>query len=439
MKNDRVKQYKLLSDAYYGDGGFLNGEYLIKHIRESAEKFQNRIDLSYYLNYTAPCVNAHVDPIFKRAPQREYSGQLSQLWEDFAKDTDFAGSDLDTLSKSWALAAKLYGAAYVVCDNAPQPGSTMAEMIASKKRPYAYLLKPERIKEIKVNNYGKIIYFAFLERDPKTKKDFVRVFEQTGWHLIGDDGNVKDRGTYNLGRVPVIRLTSRELSPFDMFPASEFISIATTNRSIYNKCSWLDDILCNQTFSLLTYPTNKAEDLTIGTDNALAYPPDSRHQPSFIAPPAESANVLASQIESMRESIYNMAVVVNVTGVRAQSSGVAKQWDFEQTNQVLSSFAKSIGCAEMELAKVFALWLNTEFEYSSIYQKDFSVSDVSTELANAEVAKGLNFGEKFNLEVLKRVATSYLPDLKKDQIEEIISDYEQQIAQQKLDAAHANV
>ena len=40
----------------------------------------------------------------------------------------------------------------------------------------------------------------------------------------------------HLGRVPVVKLTSREISPFDMFPASEFLSIAMTNRSIYNKC-----------------------------------------------------------------------------------------------------------------------------------------------------------------------------------------------------------
>lgn len=76
----------------------------------------------------------------------------------------------------------------------------------------------------------------------------------------------------------------------------------------------LDDILRNQTFSILTYPTTKAEELDIGTDNALAYPPDSRHIPSFIAPPAECATVLANQIQMLQEEIYRMAVVVNVTG-----------------------------------------------------------------------------------------------------------------------------
>ena len=222
-----------------------------------------------------------------------------------------------------------------------------------------------------------------------------------------------------------------------MFPASEFISIAMTKRSIYNKCSWLDDILRNQTFSILAYPTAKAEDLTIGTDNALAYPPDARHTPSFIAPPSECATVLASQIQMLQEEIYRMAVVVNVTGVRTQSSGVAKQWDFEQTNQLLGSFAENISVAETELAELFALWLGMQFDYTCTYQKDFSVSDVTTELANAETAKGLNFGETFNTEVLKRVITSYLPDIKKDQIRAITEEYRHQATLSRLDSTQA--
>lgn len=31
MKNDRIEEYSLLNNAYYGDGGFLNGKYLVQH------------------------------------------------------------------------------------------------------------------------------------------------------------------------------------------------------------------------------------------------------------------------------------------------------------------------------------------------------------------------------------------------------------------------
>lgn len=433
MKNDKKEEYRLLSDAYYGNGGFSNGGYLEKHVRETNEKYGSRQKVAYYLNYTAPCVNAHVDPIFKREPQREYKGKLSSLWESFAKDTDLAGTDLNTLMKRWAHAAKLYGSGYVVVDNTREEPMTLGEALETNKRPYAYLLKPERIREIRVDNNGKINYFSFLERDPVTKKDLVMEFTKTGWQLM-DGSSVKEEGEHGLGRVPVIRLTGREVSPFDMFPTSEFISIAQTNRSIYNKCSWLDDILKNQTFPILTYPADKTPPgLVIGTENALGYPSESRHVPDFISPPDSSASVLENQIVLLQQEIYRMAVVVNVTGVRSESSGVAKQWDFEQTNQLLSSFAENISVAENELAELFSLWLGEPLEYKAVYQKDFSISDTSTELANAETAKQLDFGADFMEQVLRRLITSYLPGLGRAEYEKIISGYRERESAALLD------
>lgn len=56
----------MLEDGYEGCGGFLDGSYLTQHPREDAGKYGMRRELAYYLNYLAPCVNAHVAPIFKR-------------------------------------------------------------------------------------------------------------------------------------------------------------------------------------------------------------------------------------------------------------------------------------------------------------------------------------------------------------------------------------
>ena len=167
MKNDRIEEYSLLNNAYYGDGGFLNGKYLVQHPRESSEKYQQRLALAYYLNYTSPCVNAHVDPIFKRDPQREYSGAITALWEDFAKDTDLAGTDLNTLVKRWAVAAKLYGIGYVVCDNAPQPGSTIGEILESKKGPMPIYWTLTGLKRSRWTIMARSFTFLFRARPQK--------------------------------------------------------------------------------------------------------------------------------------------------------------------------------------------------------------------------------------------------------------------------------
>ena len=231
-----------------------------------------------------------------------------------------------------------------------------------------------------------------------------------------------------------IPLYSKEHKTHDAFPLSEFASAARANLAIFNMCSWLNEILMNQTFSVLTYPSSgEEEEITLGTNNALSYPVDSSHAPTFIAPPADPATVLATQIANLQQEIYRMAVVVNVTGSNKLQSGQAKAWDYEATNQILSDFADVVENAEMKVARMFSIWTGVALDYKVNYPNDFKISEVEQELANAEVAKGLNFGDGFDLEVFKRVLTSYLPELKADEFDVLVEEYRNLQEQQKLD------
>ena len=78
----------ILESAYYGTGGFefaaqdgdvadssATSSYLVKHPREHIEDFAARCKVAYYLNYMAPCVDAHVAPLFRRAATRDAKAQ----------------------------------------------------------------------------------------------------------------------------------------------------------------------------------------------------------------------------------------------------------------------------------------------------------------------------------------------------------------------------
>ncbi len=434
MKNKNVDLYKLLNAAYNGDGGFRDGGYLVQHPRESNEKYQMRKTLAHYLNYTKPCVDAHVSPIFKTMAVRDYKGAASGAWEIFAKDVDFLGTSIDKLMKKAAYVAKLNGVAYIVMDRAEEIKiNSLADVEANRNNlPYAFVVDASSVVEVKLDKFGRITKFVFSEPDPDNKYEPAkRTLTADGWELKTSKGET--RGTWDLGCVPVARLFSKEHRSNDAFPPSEFESIARTNLAIYNMSSWLSDILVNQTFSVLTYPSNDEEAIEIGTNNALSYPADSTHAPSFIAPSSEPANILISQISALQQEIYRMAVVVNVTGVRSQQSGEAKAWDYEATNQILSDFADMVEGAEKQVARLFAVWVGADLEYKVSYPSDFKISEVEQELANAEVAKGLNFGDEFNMQVFKRVLTAYLPELPDDEFDKIVKAYEQKQKEEKLD------
>lgn len=434
MKNSKQDDYNLLHEAYEGDGGFLDGGRLEQHPRESAEKYEQRKNLAYYLNYLKPCVDAHVTPIFKTLANREYTGTGAKSWEQFIADVDFTGTHIKDLMKKAARIAKLNGVAFIVMDREQgEQGETVLAIESDRsKLPYAFVVSPKCVDEIVTDKFGRITKFVYEEIDPDNEfKNAKRTLTPNGWSLVNSKGEFS--GAWDLGTTPVIPLFSKEHDNFNLFPTSDFISIAKTNLAIYNYSSWLSDILINQTFSVLIYPSTNEDDLVIGTSNALGYPTDASHEPSFIAPPADPAEILANNIDRLQQECYRMANVVNVTGVRVQASGTAKAWDYQQTNQTLADFADMVEQAEKRLAALFCKWIGVELEYTCNYPSDYSIADVEVELANAEIAKNLAFGDEFNVEVFKKVLTSYLPELADGDFDKLVEAYKQAQAQEKIE------
>lgn len=438
MKNGYTDIYQLLKDSYEGMGGFLTGDYLLQHKRESDEKYAKRKDLSYYLNYFKPCVDAHVSPIFKTLANRDYKGKGAKAWQQFIENVDFRGTKIKDLMKQAAHESKLNGVAFLVMDKEQDANPiTLAELEENRNNiPYAFVVSPIRVNEIVIDKHGRITSFEYEEPDQYEENRMAkRTFTVGGWKLVDSRGEYS--GTWNIGRVPVVPVPSKLVEGnFNPFPPSEFLSIAKTNRIIFNMCSWLNEILANQTFSVLTYPSTSSDSLTIGTSNALGYPADASHEPKFIAPSADPANIISAQITKLQEECYRMAGTVNVTGVRSEMSGVAKQWDYEQTNQVLADFADILENCELQLADLFMRFTGVEFEYTLSYPSDFTISDLNTELNNAEIAKGLNFGDSFNIEIYKKVLTAYLPELSDEDFDNLVEEYKAELEKTKLDEEH---
>ncbi len=439
MNNNHKAIYKLLRDSYEGMGGFLDGSYLRKHERETEEKYKARRELAYYLNYFRPCVDAHVAPIFKTPAIRECKGMGENAWAIFSDDVDFKGNRLKDLMKQAGLKAKINGVSFIVMDRVENiENNSLAALEADRNNlPYAFVVDPGRVEEIAVDKFGRIVKFKYCEADAYQENTVAtRTLTPEGWELVDSQGLHK--GTWNLGMAPVIPVPSKlDDETFNPLPPSEFISIAKTNLAIYNMSSWLNDILINQTFSVLVYPSNSTDDLILGTNNALGFPSEASHEPKFIAPAADPANILHNEIDRLQQECYRMAGVVNITGVKSEQSGVAKQWDFERTNQVLSDFADILENAEILVADLFKRFTGLDFDYTVNYPNDFSIADVQTELNNAQIARGLNFGDEFDLRIFQRVITSYLPEIKDADMQIMIQDFRDRMELERLDELHS--
>ena len=428
--------YTKLKDAYYGTGGYSDGSYLIQHPRESAKKYKQRQQLSYYLNYMAAVVNAHVDPIFKQQIQRDFSGAGSSLFSAFTADVDMCGTSFADFVRRAALSAKLYGTAIIVMDNVEQQPATEAEALETRAMPYMYTVDHSLITTTETDKYGRLTTLAYKELMPPAEAKaaiaahkqpyYLRVWTQDGWYLYDSDGKqVISQGSHNLGRVPAVIFHSRNMDSSVVLQPSEFASIQQTNDQIYQLSSWLTEIFANQTFSILVLPKTGENDpgtVTLGVDNAIAFPADSSNTPGFISPPSDPATVLQSQIDKLVKEIYRMASLSYATGTKQVSSGISKQWDFEAQNTVLNNFAHEAKIAENSIVELFSRWVNKDIDYNVTYPTDYNLVDISDELDKAIKALSIDTNVDYRREVIAKVLDAYLPNLDDATKEKILSN-----------------
>lgn len=422
--------YNLLRDAYFSSGGFENGGYLEKHKRETDEDYRKRQQMAHYPNYFSSIVNALVDPVFKRNPMRDYEGSASIYIEPFLKDVDGNGTNISEFMKQAGIVAKIYGVAFIVLDNSEVEAFTVQDALDNRAFPYAYIVSPDKIEDYSIDRMGRLQYIQIREVE-KIEQGSISYrytrFERDKWRVWGSSGG-KSEGEYNLGIVPVIPLFARMLKEDTLFPPPEFLPLAKAAKAIYNYSSWLDEILYNQTFPILTIPSLDAKDIVVGTNNALGYAPESSHAPAFIAPPSDPANVLLNKIQSTVQEMYRMASLSFVGDNPNTSSGVARQWEFERTNQQLANFASQCAAAEKQMMNIFAAWVGGEIEYSVSYPLDFGIVDLAAELTEAQAVLDMNLTSGLNEEVLKKVLSAYCPDLSDDRFDELVEELRQEEA-----------
>ena len=421
--------YRLMRDSYYGDGGY-RGAYLIPHKRETEQNYRDRQQTAYYLNHFSLIVNALVNPIFKRRPLRDWTGTASPVAEAFLEDVDGAGNDMDSFMQASALSAKLYGAVFIVVENfqAMDLPASMGEALAQRKFPYAYTLDPDRVEGVSIDKNGRVLSIKFRDTAVSStmggEKERTVYFDTHSW-AVYEDGALVSSGEHNLGEVPVVWFPSQHVKNGELNPTPELYPIAGIACSLYNHCSWLTEILRNQTFPLLTFPSKEASDLVIGNNNALCYDGDTvRFQPGFISPPSDPAALIQSQIKTMVEEMYRMAGLTFATTTKQEASGISRQWEFERTNQRLAAFAKRCAAAERKVMALVARWMGLDLEFQATYSSDFGITDVATELKNAQAVLDMQLTDQLKVEVAKQVLSAYVPELPSDRFDAIIADIE---------------
>lgn len=426
-------KYDLLSDSYFGSGGFETGDYLIPHTRELAERYSRRQTMAYYCNYVKPVVNAHVNPIFKTSPTREIKS--GKLYADFLENVDGKKTTMNSFMKEISKQAKLNGVMFVVVDAPNIEGQTLslAKVKENRLYPYLYSVHPKNVKDYALDNYGNLIYIEYtlkvVELVGTEKKSYSQTWKwtNTNWSKTDVNGN-EIRGINSIGTIPIVPVFGALCEEGQLIPQSEIYSIAKTNYSLYNACSELRERNRNQAFSILTFPVaddnmEVINNINVGTSDMLVYA-DGSQKPEFITPDAEPSDMLKSEITMMIQEIYRMASLQLVTGIQTQASGISKEWDNLQLFQTIAEFSDKIQESERKIAHIFGEYVGENISVVISYNKQFGIADPTETLNMATQALALNICPEYNYEIRKKLITDTLKDVDDVVVNRVISNLE---------------
>jgi hypothetical protein len=370
---ETVEQVNFLWASYTGGPDYQNAGNLDKYPRELDLTFRERQTRAFYLNYVSAVIDAYISAVFKRDPVRE----VPDSFNEFLDDATGSGESLTDFIRETMTYAMATLRAYVVVD------------IDDQGAPYCHQLHPANLLDYAKDQDGTFLWAmvaekAITEDDPFTERveeDHIRLWMPNEWMLFDDEGRQIDEGPNEADEVPIV-----EVVPGNMpLPVHD---IATINRRIYNLCSQLDEILINVTFPQMYIQSGEGVEtetgeaispdvspIVIGTGRILQLPTESGMPPGFLAPPDGPAKLHIEERERLISAIYSLAGLERKDpDTQRVQSGVAKAYDFRETNSRLVSIAHAAERAEEEILHLLNAY-GFAGEFNVTYQKDFNVRD----------------------------------------------------------------
>jgi len=439
--------YEFMSNAFFGEGGFKDGSYLIPHSRELF--YDARRDGAFYKNFTQPIVNAMVNPIYAKYIKRSITRNGNPVEDGFAvrflNDVDNNGTDMQGFMRDNAgLFATLHGITFVVVDNHKKTTKTVPQALENREFPYIYTYKASQLPERnnagtlgwETDRFGNLQWITFYEGKKqigKEKRKYYSYWDKDTFFTFWIDSNDSavrieiDRYDHNLGKIPVIPyFTGRRIAQRNMTPQPPLYDIAKINHTIFNKDSEIRDQERAQGFAVFYVSSSSPGSLNIGAHNVLYPPIESPFPPGFASPDPAILDGLVKNAAALRDDLFRIAEQKGVTATKTAKSGIALEWEFTAEDIILANQSKRAEAIEYKIMELFWLWTGeTGYEYQADYPLSFRPRATSAELENIDKALLMSMPPKAQRVLKRKVFESIIEDEESPEIEAALLEFEQ--------------
>jgi hypothetical protein len=248
---------------------------------------------------------------------------------------------------------------------------------------------------------------------------------------------------HSFGRVPLVifRHAKAPADPIRGLPMHG--SVAKASKRLFNLLSELDEHMRGQVFAILVRVVEgEGGNVVLGTDNGLTLAPDAKNAHYFLSPDPGIAETYEKRIEATIRELYRMARVEFARATSTASvSGVARAYEFAQTNRAISDFANELARAEREMDELVWVALGNSVDALAKYTihtpESFDIEDLQAEMKVAADAITMNLGATMTKRIKMRVAERLEPNMSADLRATVESELDDVQAQQDADAAMA--
>lgn len=439
---DKLPHWKFCEATYEGGRAWF-AKNVFRYIKEGDKEYNDRVARAYRFNHTREVVQLVQKYLFKGTISRK--DDAAEIHQDFWKSCTRAGLTIDQFMDLVSSATSTLGRVAVFVDSTKtDDAASKADEKASGARVYAYFVKPQNILDMGFDqDDGELTWILVAETyrddvDPITSSGAVKVrfrlWTRENWTLFelkdAKGGNPKveilGTGPVAIGRVPCF--FADHILGENLYTAPSLIDdIAYLDRAGANYLSNLDAIIQDQTFSQLAMPAQNVlpgteahnQLVDMGTKRVFLYDGESGGKPEYLSPDPKQAQLIISVVNKIIAEIYNTAGASgertkedNAVGID-NSSGVAKAYDFDKLNSLLTSKARSLEESERKMVELVSLWHGeTPPEGRQVlYPETFDVRSLFDEFTVAERLSLVDAPKTVRSEQMKQIIEKLFPSV----------------------------
>jgi hypothetical protein len=423
-------EWTFLTAVYEGVRQLVEIGVVKQHEREEDAAFLRRMTELFGLNYSRAVVDLVNFYLFKKEPARILPPAMSadEAWQAFMDDCNHYGDSFPDFLADQARWASVMGHVGFLVDKPNLQLGTRAEERNLGIYPYLSAYHPPSILDwqYKRDQTGRprLVYLKLRDDDGG-----YRLWWQDRWQLWEEpevdapeeaEAVLIEEQENPLKEIPFVVMHNLRGRRWPM-GVSDIHEIGRIDLSIIRELSQISEIIGFNAFPLLLAPMMEEGSETqdeVGPTAVIEFDPDHPEaKPEWMQPVAEGViRAIWEGIEKKGREIYRIANVGGLQQVDTATvakSGTALSAEFQQLNSKIVMKAVNVEKAENQILYFWMRWqgLDAQIPEAEIKRsRDYDVSSLSQDLADALTAKTIVRSDTFKQEVELRVAQAVLPD-----------------------------